>query len=382
MSSAATTEFWVVFDTATRPEYYGDVHKLLALPEGALLEYQYRDVRVDPSALAALRAQRDGTERVLFVYAQRSDYRRGDPDPDADTPANTLLWQPLRLGSLVATWKSGEHNHLQFRLDGYPEPDPTALAPIVDELAARGAAPFKAWVARSRQSEALRALTPSDPAAAWQGIVDRLSAAPMQFGGDMFWRVDPPRRSRFRAGASLPAKYVRREGHEDALDHRYVVSENLAFALQVHTHEPYGAPPRTGAPPKLDVAVADEGPLHKPNAAQLELRRNSELPIRLESKHSADSERRLGALTLRSSDTLTAAAGGGIALEFFLRLSRWKRWLGALVMFLGAVAAAVGAVLKADKTITTPVLILIAVVGLALLGLGQRLYSGKWAFKT
>ncbi len=45
--------FWVIFDTSTRPQYYQDVHNILALPEGFVYRYDYRTSQMSPSAVQA-----------------------------------------------------------------------------------------------------------------------------------------------------------------------------------------------------------------------------------------------------------------------------------------------------------------------------------------
>jgi hypothetical protein len=44
----------VVFDTCTQPEYRRDLHRLLALPAGAILQYQYERRFMSPDAATQL----------------------------------------------------------------------------------------------------------------------------------------------------------------------------------------------------------------------------------------------------------------------------------------------------------------------------------------
>jgi hypothetical protein len=378
------TRFWVFFDTATRPEYYQDVHKVLALPRGALLEYQYRDLRMEPEVVEATRRPvKQLPSQALIAYAQWTEFKRGDPDPEGAKPAEEMRYQATRLAELVALWRDGERAVFQFRLEGHPRADPDLLVPIIEDLASRSAVPYEKWVAFSTAAAALTDLTSADPVADWQQTVDRLVARPMQFTGDKFLRFDPPRRNRFWAPSELRSKYPRRAGHAQALDHRYVVPERCEFGLRISTHEPVGAT-RGGvsdAVATYEVEVPADGPLLGPVPAAGTLRRTSDTTILFESKHSAKTERKVGTVTISSSDALPAVAAG-ISFSFALKLAAWKRALGVCLWALGAASIALSAILTASNEIGVGATILMTLAGILIGAAGGFLYTGRWSFKT
>lgn len=373
--------FWVFFDTATRPEYYEDVHKVLALPKGALLEYQYRDSRMDDAVVEATgKPLKDLPSRALVIYAQWTRFRRGDQDPAGIKPENEMVFQAIRLAKLVALWREGERAVFQFRLEDHPRADPALLVPIIQELAPRSAIPYEKWVAFSTATTALDNLASSDPVADWQKTVDRLVTVPMQFTEDKFLRFEPPRRNRVWARSRLRSRYPRRAGHTHAKDHRYIVPERCEFGLPISTHEPVGATRGGVSEPVATyrVTVAPDGPVVGPEPSSGTLRRTSTTTIPFESKHSAKAERKIGTVTISSSDALPAI---GISFSFALKLAAWKRALGVVLMLLGAVSVAVGGVLT-TKEVPALIAIVVVIVGIVIGGVGGFLYTGRWSFTT
>jgi hypothetical protein len=376
--------FWVFFDTATRPEYYEDVHKVLAMPKGALLEYQYRDLRMEDAAVEATHKRlKDLPSRVLVVYAQWSMFKRGDRDPDGTKPPDEMRYQAMRLGRLVALWREGERAVFQFRLEDHPRADSGLLIPIIDDLKARSALPYNKWVGFSTVTEALKNLVPADPVADWQKIVNQLVSPPMQFTDDKFLRFDPPGRNRFWAPSKLRSRYPKRAGHDHALDHRYIVPERCEFGLRISTHEPVGATSGgiSETVATYEVEVPSDGPLLGPAPPSGKLRRTSDTTLQFESKHSAKAERKVGSVTISSHDALPAVASG-IAFSFALKLAAWKRALGVLLSALGAASIAAGGILTESKGIAVGATILMIVGGILVAAVGGFFYTGRWSFKT
>jgi hypothetical protein len=73
------TQDLIVFDTSTLPEYYDDVHRILALPAGHVVTYDYSSGNVSPAAQVALRNFAPGSRfRVVLAYVQSEGYKKGD----------------------------------------------------------------------------------------------------------------------------------------------------------------------------------------------------------------------------------------------------------------------------------------------------------------
>lgn len=377
----ADERFWVFFDTATRQDYIEDVHKVLGEPEGALIEYQYSDGRMDAEVVAATQAPLKAAPRqVLFVYAQWTDYHRGADDPTGPKPPADMRYQAMRFGELVAMWRDGERAVFQFRLGGRPLADPVLLAPIIDALAERSAVPYDRWVAFSSDASSLQSLASPDPVKSWQETVERLLTPPMQFSEDSFIRVGPPRRNRFWTPSALGSRYPAREGHAHALDHVYVVPERCRFTVTVATHAPSGSTrggdAEDGA--NYEVAVQKSGPILGPEPNSGHLRRTADTVLRFETRHSAETEQKTGSVTIRSGD----ASPHGVGFVFQLRLAAWKRLLGVCMGLVGLVLAFLCATLTNAGKISFGLSLGMGLGALLLIAGGTFLYTGKWDFKT
>lgn len=381
----------ILFDTATRAEYYDDVHKVLAMPSGSLLIYQYRDIEtegevVTAAASAAKRKRRklgSFPTKVLVVYAQWTKFARGDGDQTGIRPPSEMLYQALRFGTLVALWREGEQTAFQFRLDGQPKADSRLLEPLITELAAKSALPYDKWVAFSDAGATLDGLDASDPLVEWQRAVDRLVTPPMQFTGDKFIRFQAPARNRFWTPSALRSRYPKKQGHRSAREHRYVVPERCEFGIHLWTHEPPGTTAGGVGEPvaTFEVSVPEGGPLLGPDPSSGDLRRESEITIGFESMSSAKSDRKVGTATIKSPDALPHLPRG-ITFAFDLKLAAWKRLLGLFLAIVGAASIAVGGLLTDAGKIGVLASIATIAGGVLLSAAGTFLLTGAWSFKT
>ncbi len=185
----------VVFDTCTLPEYYNDVHTVLALPAGHVLTYDYGAYNVSLEAQAVLRRVKDGERpRAVLAYIQPIGYVKG-----AGTNVKTVLHEPTmqtltRLAEVVAVREVSNGEKVRFYFDlelgGYPyDANATIAGQMVEQLRAAGEMPMKTYVAvfPSTKSEALFAQEADDPA--FSNIVSMLSRPDSQFRRDTFWRI-------------------------------------------------------------------------------------------------------------------------------------------------------------------------------------------------
>src|SRR5271167_221309 len=102
MPSLESREFWVIFDTGTRPEYYQDVHNLLALPKGAVMRYEYRKKYLSERALRWAIAEAAAPSRVVLIYGQKPGFTRGGDTAPAKPAAEELQWACTRFGTMRA----------------------------------------------------------------------------------------------------------------------------------------------------------------------------------------------------------------------------------------------------------------------------------------
>jgi len=187
----------VVFDTCTLPEYYNDVHKILSLPRGYVVTYDYSAGNIDPDALNVLKRLVSSHEkrRILLAYMQSNDYKKGDPSPEFPTLPEGSFATLTRLAELVAVRELTNNKKTRYYLDlqlfGYPfDRCQTIANDIVTELRKRNAIPMRTYIALcpDTASNVLFAQTDTDEQG-FSTVVDGLSTSPSQFYRDTFWRI-------------------------------------------------------------------------------------------------------------------------------------------------------------------------------------------------
>jgi hypothetical protein len=190
---ADTSRFWVVFDTCTVPEYYLDVHKLLAVPRGATLRYNYREKYLSPSALKASLNPSTAPRFGLLFYAQRSGFRRGDGTPATGTIFNEMLWIPTRVVEMLCIpARDGETFNYDFKVLRYPSIRREAMARVLEPLKQHKEIPFNKWVTISSELRSLEDLQKGDDRMNWGSIVAEFHKPEFQFSSDVFWRIIGP----------------------------------------------------------------------------------------------------------------------------------------------------------------------------------------------
>ena len=124
--------FFVVFDTCTHPRYYGDVHEVLSLPEGAAIRYEYKRRLLTEAAAREIEtlAQNPSYLSVdaLLLYGQKNHFSHGDAEPDSMLRQADSTFVPTRSAHLVAVdvHKAAETSedvfYMHFQLRGFVQP--------------------------------------------------------------------------------------------------------------------------------------------------------------------------------------------------------------------------------------------------------------------
>lgn len=271
-----SAKFWVIFDTSGLAAYYLDVHKVLALPEGAIIRYDYSEYWLTPLAqqladsIAASggdATKHPGNDRVLLAYGQVEGFTHGmHVETEIAKPDTKYLWIPTRLGRLVGVSEVNKKFYFDIQLLGYPHPEAVKIAPLMASLAPShplaADRPNRKYVFVSDEETSWADLDgacstkPSESAQRWRGIVKRFHEE-TQFKEDSFWRLDVPQD--LRAKASGKGGLVRpiRSGSFDevAVDLGFSVLHDQELTFTVENHEPKqigGQPVRRSV-----VAVAD-----------------------------------------------------------------------------------------------------------------------------
>lgn len=252
--------FLVVFDTCTQARYYGDVHEVLALPEGAVIRYEYKRRLYTPGAAAAIDRLAANPNSLpipaLLMYGQKIGFKHGDPEPTTMLTAADSVFLPTRSAWLKAVAidrsaiASEDVLYLHFQLRGFVNPAAPAIDDLVAALEAANELPFGdkqtqySWISMLPAALAGReAELVSEDQAPWTQVVDRLIQAPTQFQNDIFWRVRGL--FRYKHGATgtpvpLEDRPTNERVHADRWRRDYNLTEGERYAVEIQSYSPGG----------------------------------------------------------------------------------------------------------------------------------------------
>lgn len=191
MSRAFTdaSKVWIVFDTCTIPDYYLDVHRILAAPPGWIVRYDYREKYLTEEVVAGIRDKtRELPRDILLLYAQIDTHHRGDPPPKETPPFEKMVWHPTRLARMANVVEEAGKFFFDIQVQGYPTPG-REVRDICNALYSAKATPFQKWIAFVDRHDGFDALFEGSSDDNWSRIVELLDQPPFQFAGDLFWRV-------------------------------------------------------------------------------------------------------------------------------------------------------------------------------------------------
>ena len=202
----------VVFDTCALPEYYDDVHKIIAYPRDFIVTYDYGAGNIDDEAIKLLddlEKQKSCEYPTLLVYIQDPRFRKGDTSPPSGPlPADSIV-ALTRLAYVKAvrrkTHDAAARYYLDLLLGGYPYDRGRSNAKLVaDDLRARGCIPMKTYIALMHDAagETIHSHEVDDEKG-FSSVVENLSTEGSQFTRDTFWRI---RRISKRTKSLVPLK--------------------------------------------------------------------------------------------------------------------------------------------------------------------------------
>lgn len=355
------SRFFVVFDTSTQPEYYADVHRVLALPAGAVIPYEYPRYLYTSGAANALDALVEDQSGLpvdaLLMYGQKRDYEQGQRDPTDMLRWDDSVFVPIRSARIVAAARTLEADarsdvlrfHLQLR--GFIDPDADLVKELVCALEAANSLPFGdrdtqySWIALLPDVIRSRAATLiSDDQRRWSSVVDKLVTLRTQFHDDVFWRVTEIKPDKSGANAASSTLSLRDRKTNVPADanrwHRdYVVDETKKYEICVQTHTPPGQAQQfpAGATIAMTTHDDDEG-LIKLSTNPITLRPNATSCQRFSIDTDNGLDTRYAGIQLETqipNRTSPYRAGSTCTVTFAIRKQRWRFLLG-IICLLGA----------------------------------------------
>lgn len=365
------TRFWIIFDTCTRPEYYKDVHNLLALPRGTTMRYEYRDMWLSPSALEAATSPATAPQKILLVYAQWQGYRKGEGTPRNIPPSSEMIWLPTRIADMQLIVQEGANFFFDFKILDYPTIDNDQLMRILNPLIQAQEVPFYKWVSLSNDIQSFPAMLRGDEDENWQSIVDNLGSFPRQFRGDSFWRLVGPFRSTERQLFRPTYKKQIRKTVSS-----YELFENESCVIEVVSHNP---PQTSQQARRLEIQFDKDGPLSVIGDTSFDLRQYTAFNIEVKAKRFEEMDEKTGTIWLSSSpQPSTWPIGPKLSIRFTIKKKKWRAIASLLTLVLGSAAILFAGKQWEEDPICA---LIIGVIGFLLIVIKELLVSGKLPLK-
>ena len=371
----ASESFWIVFDTSTKPDYYADVHNLLALPAGWIIRYNYRRALLSLTAEDAVFGSAPQPTPALLVYAQAPSYTRGGQLPEEDIPSG-MLFVATRLADIALIPEpEGEYANFDLVVRGYPPPGHAAFEGLMRSLVALKETPYLKWVTISAEINAFREIEAAASDKNWEGTVDVLATPPMQFIDDVFWRLGTPTSPRESLTALGDELRTADGSRVYQVQSRLELHDGREAVFPVISHTPAGG--ATGVEDRryVEVNVPPDQRISFVGSGPIELRRTSQAAIRLRAKDTDEASTTTD--TVRLSTLPTRAGwprGPEFELLFVVSKGSSRLILGILLLLL---VPAFGVLATAIENI--PFRVVFAVLAAAAAILGWAVLTGKIA---
>jgi hypothetical protein len=345
-----TSRFWVIFDTCTLPDYYLDVHKLLAIPKGATLRYNYKEKYLSASGLEASSHPHSAPKLGMLFYGQRIGFHRGDGTPPTGTMFQAMLWIPTRIVEMLCIpERDGETFNYDFKVLQYPSFDHEAVRQILEPLVQARETPFNKWVTTSSELKALNAMRAGSDRENWGNIVTEFHKPESQFAADVFWRILGPTRANSKLVMPSYEK-VKDSGKIRKVESVFKIEEGVSHGFEVVSASPLRTPATALTRYSITCASTNDTTVEVIGSGEVDLRQQAADRVQFVGKVAEEIADR-GATLRFETKPKPPDWPGGPELELLVRVvkSRWKMVTGLILGVIGLVFSAYGAeLLKSD----------------------------------
>lgn len=379
------THFLVIFDTCQRPEYYQDLHNLLALPVGTVVRYEYRSKDIADDALALIEQGRVAEVDVLLAYTEYSGYSRGDGvnyTPKHEEKKKTVSTRIAKVVSLQQL--SGTPGNTKYTIDlelaGYPSHQPDKLDRIMNDLESRESMPWSKWVGMSNLRTEFTEISTNDPDN-WASVVDQLALNRTQFADDVFWRID-----RVCTGnGSVVVCPTRIQSPTDPYGFNesrfeYLLHEGRVYSIHLESHTSSGAGPREQN--QIGITIDNKNALNLIGLDKIDLRQYTRREVRVGTKRTDLLDANHAIVHIETAMQVGATSswpkGASISLPINIRKSIKLFLLSLLLMCIGIMISTFAAKYGSGVVATLGYGLLGAIVFSA----GMVLHSGRLTLKS
>lgn len=229
--------FWVIFDTCTRTEYYQDVHNILSLPEGSIIKYNYQKKHIDKLGNDCIKTGNKPIN-VLLIYGQYEGFKKGDNFKNFKERKTSYFNIPTRLAILKSTQEVNDEIYFDLQLGKYPYPlNKSNIDRIIESL--DNSTPFldSKWVSISSCSNELSFLNEGgNDYDNWAYIIKEFQSK-TQFKDDSFWRLDGPYSKSLFSTKNFK-HFIRCEENKSNYSSFYDIKQGVEFYFEVYNFEP------------------------------------------------------------------------------------------------------------------------------------------------
>lgn len=383
----------IIFDTCTKPDYYKDVHIVLAAPTGSIIRYEYeRRLWTEDAQIEAKKVVADGKPiSALLMYGQVKSFKKGDDDPTFMLRQDNAIFIPTRFAKVVnfavdrkpETERDNLYLHLQ--LEGFISPKNSEIEKLVSSLEERRELPFgrengHKWISSCPDNVDKVALSANDELH-WSGVVDAFASPPSQFQGDVFWRF-----SQFSTASSsgednalsLRDRSTNKLGDIHQFHRDYDLDDSDEYEFSISNHIPLAE--ERELPPGVSVSIREDASnlLSLPDDS-VQLKRNAAKSLKVGVAHINFLKSRYAKIVLETEvpDHQGPYPAGSLVDNVTVSLSKNKT---RVVMTLLSVAAAAPAALIAANLIrnsNTGAGIVMVILALVLTWTAAWLWTGE-----
>tara|TARA_R110002050_G_scaffold99127_1_gene205679 strand:+ start:4257 stop:5438 length:1182 start_codon:yes stop_codon:yes gene_type:complete len=232
--------FWIIFDTGTRPEYYQDVHNILALPSRSVVRYNYNKKYIDDQSLEYIDAGKY-PENVILMYTEFKNYKREDGIDgykklyEENSEYNII---PTRICRLLNIQEVDTEVYFDLELNDFPyTSEKNYINNILESTNFAIPTVNGKYVSVSDRQEDFEKLKNIDSNLnKWASIVKYFQEN-SQFNQDSFWRLQGPFKNN---GEKIIPEITYNKLYGSTFLNHYEIKEDTEFYFNLYNYEPKG----------------------------------------------------------------------------------------------------------------------------------------------
>ncbi len=335
--------FVVIWDTCTIPEYYTDLHKVMALPEGMLVRYDYKKKYFDSKSLSVFIKLYNGEIseiEVIHFYGEVDNYVKGSGNPPRDTIVDHHV--PFRVGKVIrcnifpgAGDEEDDKVVYDIKIGKFPNVYKYSRLRNQMEPAFREGSPFLKWHTYIEEESIRSGFLTNNASLSlnnWERAVELLQKR--QFEKDSFWNIEGPFD---KYGNSISGRISHKENHNSLIDSVIKINDEEDLFFIINNRDPLVDDNSFDKPREIKMTATGGVIVDK---TSIPLRPYSSVSIQIRGITTSYWKGDIGGLeldTICSDSGAVPPIGPHIQLSFIVNKEMWKIYLGLLFGVLSAI---------------------------------------------